>query len=195
MDPAREQALVRGLRRGDLAAFDAVYEHYRPRLFAFLARLTQQRELAEDLLQETWLRLAAQAPRLAEDSSLVGWLFTVARNLHRSHVRWAVVDLDHRRWLRRTAVEGIEHTSPFDLTAAGELERQLEHALALLPLKYREALLLVAVERLDPTAAAAVLHITPEALRQRLARGRAMIRAHLERASDAARTTRGAAHD
>jgi RNA polymerase sigma-70 factor (ECF subfamily) len=89
------------------------------------------------------------------------------------------VDLDYRRWLRRTAALGIELTSPFDLTAAGELERELEHALATLPLKYREAVLLVAVERLAPQEAAAVLGVKPAALRQRLSRGRAMITARL----------------
>jgi RNA polymerase sigma-70 factor (ECF subfamily) len=181
---AGERALVSRLKRGDTAAFDEVYDRYRPRLFGFLARLTQQRELAEDLLQETWLRLAANATRLDDDTRLGAWLYTVARNLHRSHVRWVVVDLEHRRWLRRTASEGIENTSPFDLTSAGELERQLEHAVALLPLKVREAVLLVAMERLEPVEAARVLGITPEALRQRLSRGRARVAEHLERERD-----------
>ena len=176
-----ERALVDRLKRGDPAAFDEVYDRYRPPLFGFLARLSQQRELAEDLLQETWLRLAANATRLDDDTRLGAWLFTVARNLHRSHVRWVVVDLEHRRWLRRTADEGIENTSPFDLTSASELERQLEHALAVLPLKVREAVLLVAVERLEPVEAARVLGISPEALRQRLSRGRARVAEHLER--------------
>ncbi len=181
VEQEQEQALVQRLRRGDAAAFDGIYELYRPRIFAFLARLTQQRELAEDLLQETWLRLARHAPRLADDTRLGAWLFTVARNLHRSHVRWLVVDLEHRRWLRRTGRDGIENTSPFDLTAAGELERQLEHALARLPLKYREAVLLVAVERMEPAEAARVLGVSPEALRQRLSRGRGQVADHLRR--------------
>jgi len=176
-----EHQLIQRLKRGESDAFDAIYEQYRPRLFAFLARLTQQRELAEDLLQETWLRLAATAPRLADATNIGAWLFTVARNLHRSHVRWLVLDLDHRRWQRRTARHGIENTSPFDLTAAGELERQLEHALALLPIKHREAVLLVAVERMEPAEAARVLGIQPDALRQRLARGRTAIAARLEK--------------
>ena len=183
--------MVAQLKRGDPSAFDAIYEHYRPRLFGFLGRLTQQRELAEDLLQETWLRLATHAPRLLDDTRLDAWLFTVARNLHRSHVRWQIVDIDHRRFVRRTAGEGIENTSPFDLTAASELERRLEHALALLPVKYREAVLLVAIERMKPADAARVLGLSAEALRQRLSRGRAMIAEHLDRKeqTDAGRAT------
>ena len=50
--------LVARLRAGDPGAFDEVYDAYRPRVFAFLLRMTRNRALAEDLLDETWLRLA-----------------------------------------------------------------------------------------------------------------------------------------
>jgi predicted DNA-binding protein (UPF0251 family) len=50
-----------------------------------------------------------------------------------------------------------------------------------LPIKHREAVLLVAVERMEPSEAARVLGISPEALRQRLSRGRARIADELER--------------
>ena len=68
--------------------FDAMYDAYRPRVFAFLLRMTRNRALAEDLLDETWLRLVRHAPRLLDDTRCGPWLFTVARNLywtHRSH--------------------------------------------------------------------------------------------------------------
>jgi RNA polymerase sigma-70 factor (ECF subfamily) len=175
VDRSSEQEIVGRLKRGDTAAFDQIYALYRPRLFGFLVRMAQQRELAEDLLQETWLRLARHAPQLADDTRLDSWLFTVARNLYRSHVRWTIVDIEYRRWLKRTAADGIENTSPFDLTAAGQLERNLEHALATLPAKYREVLLLVAVERMDQKQAAEVLRIRPDALRKRLSRAREML--------------------
>lgn len=176
---ADDTALVTRLKRGDDDAFDEIYARYRARLFSFLARLTQQRDLAEDLLQETWMRLARNADRLRDDTDLGAWLFTVARNLHRSHVRWLVVDLDRRRWLQRTRDEGIENTSPFDLTATGELQRRLERALALLPIKHREVVLLVAVEQLSHEQAARVLRIAPAALRKRLSRARRQLAAEL----------------
>jgi RNA polymerase sigma-70 factor (ECF subfamily) len=65
--------------------------------------------------------------------------------------------------------------SPFEETAVHELERRLEAALATMPLIYREVLLLVAVEGLRPSEAAAVCGISPEALRQRLSRGRTLL--------------------
>ena len=66
-------------------------------------------------------------------------------------------------------------SSPFEETAAHELERRLEVALATVPMIYREVLLLVVVERLKPSEAAVVCGISPDALRQRLSRGRALL--------------------
>lgn len=165
-----------GLRRGDPAAFDQVYEAFRPRLFSFLVRLTGQQALAEDLLQETFLRLARAAPKLAPDTRLGAWLFTVARNLFISHRRWALLDVARLSELRMFASLERPRPSPFALLAADETQRRLEDAVAALPLHYREVVLLCAVERLAPTEAAAVLGLEPATVRKRLARARAIIR-------------------
>lgn len=70
--------------------------------------------------------------------------------------------------------------SPFDLASMGELGRRVERAVATLPPLHREALLLVAYEGLTPTEAAAVCRVTPETLRQRLARARAALAEKLD---------------
>jgi RNA polymerase sigma-70 factor (ECF subfamily) len=170
-----DEEIVAGLRRGRPGAFDAAYGRYRARIYAFLVRLSGDRALAEDLLQECWLRLARHAAELDEDTRLGPWLYTVARNLFLSHRRWALLDLERLAELRLWRAVRAEPASPFEHLAAGETERRLESAIAALPLPYREVLLLVAVERLEPADAAAVLGLTAEALRQRLARARAMI--------------------
>ncbi len=87
MDRETELALVGRLRGGDAGAFDAVYDEYRARLYNFLARLSRSRDVAEDLAEETWLRLVASSGRLRPDTRLGPWLFTVARNLYYSYCR------------------------------------------------------------------------------------------------------------
>src|SRR4029450_2073759 len=82
-----ELALVERLREGDAEAFDDVYAAFNTRLFTFLVRLSRRRDIAEDLLEETWLRLVKHARRLRPDTRLGAWLFTVARNLHVSFSR------------------------------------------------------------------------------------------------------------
>src|SRR5215831_8856251 len=155
----------------DRDAFDEVYDAYRPRLFAFLLRMSRSRTVAEDLLDEVWLRLARHARDLRPDTRIGPWLFTVARNLYWSHRRSAVLEETVGAELLGLWPSPAPWPSPFDLAAAGELERRLELALSTLPPQQREVVLLVA-EGMTPSEAARVCGIAPEALRQRLSRAR-----------------------
>ena len=175
MDRVTELRLVEGLRNGEADAFDAVFEAYRARVFAFLLRLSRHRTLAEDLLDEVWLRLVANARALRPDTRLAPWLFTVARNLYWSHRRSMTLEEGQISGLLGLALCPAAWPSPFELAAAGELERRVERALAALPPQQREVLLLVASEGLTPSEAAEVCGTTPEAMRQRLARARAAL--------------------
>ncbi len=176
------EALLARLRAGDPAAFDALYERYRPRLYSFLARLSGEPALAEDLLQETFMRLARHGPSLAPQSRIGPWLFTVARNLFLSQRCWALLDVARVSELRLWAQLEPSRPTPFAQAAANEAEQLVEQAIAELPLAYRETIPLVAVEGMTPTEAAPVMGLKSAAVRQRLARARAMIRARLDRA-------------
>jgi RNA polymerase sigma-70 factor (ECF subfamily) len=175
LDRDLELQLVSRLRERDPKAFEAVHDAFNARLFSFLARLANSRDVAEDLLEETWLRLVAHAGRLQPDTRLGPWLFTVARNLHTSYRRSRSIedsgDVDAvGLWSR-----GSPTPSPLEVAEASELERRVGAALAALPTTYREALLLVAVEGLRPAEAAAVCGISGQAMRQRLSRARAAL--------------------
>lgn len=172
MDRKSELELVTRLRAGDAAAFDLVYAEFNARLFSFLARLCRNRDVAEDLLEETWLRFVDRVPRLRADSRLGPFLFTVARNLYISYCRSRLVeDLQTVDMIGLWPL-GTPRPSPFESTVANETARRIETALAQLPVMYREALLLVSVEGMRPAEAAVVCGITPEAMRQRLSRAR-----------------------
>jgi RNA polymerase sigma-70 factor (ECF subfamily) len=181
VDREREIEVVARLRKGDPDAFDSVYEHFRPRLFGFLVRLSGRQDVAEDLLQETWIRLARRAPRLREDTRLAAYLFTVARNLYLSFRRWRLLDAERVQELARVHVPSEHASCPFEAVAATETEARVERALASLPLRYREVLLLTAVVGLTPSEAAGVCELRPEALRKRLSRARSMLAERLEK--------------
>ena len=181
MERDTELALVERLRRGDVDAFDDVYAEFNTRVFTFLVRLSRRREVAEDLLEETWLRLVKHAQRLEADTRLGPWLFTVARNLHVSYVRSRMLEDSAAASLIALWPISVDRSSPFDVAAATELERRIERALAAMPAASREVLLLVAVAGLDHSDAADICGITPEALRQRLHRARETLSKLLER--------------
>ena len=175
-----ELDLVARVRAGDAAAFDAIHAAFNGRLFNFLARLSRRRDVAEDLLDETWLRFVDRAHKLRPDTRLGPFLFTVARNLHASYCRSRLLEDSYTADAIGLWPFGTPDPSPFDSTVANETGRRIEEAIALLPVGYREALLLVAVEGMKPAEAAAVCGITSEAMRQRISRARAAIARHLD---------------
>jgi RNA polymerase sigma-70 factor (ECF subfamily) len=180
MDREFELALVARLRTGDRAAFDVVYAHFNPVLFNFLARLSRRRDVAEDLLEETWTRLVTRASGLRADTRLGPWLFTVARNLYISYCRSRLVEDSHLAEFIGLWPFGTSDPSPFEMAAASETERRLEAALAALPIAYREALLLIAIEGMPTADAAQVCGISPDAMRQRVSRARALLARKLD---------------
>jgi RNA polymerase sigma-70 factor (ECF subfamily) len=174
MDREYELQLVGRLRTGDPGAFDAVHAAFNGRLYNFLASLSNRRDVAEDLLEETWLRLVKHAGRLRPDTRLGPWLFTVARHLHANYCRARLLEDSHAGLLGLWP-HARPRPSPFEAVEVNETRRRLATALASLPLASREALLLVAVEGLRHADAAEICGVTAEAMRQRVSRARALL--------------------
>jgi RNA polymerase sigma-70 factor (ECF subfamily) len=180
-DEAPDRELVDRLRRGDATAFDRVYSTYHPRVFSFLLRLSGRRDTAEDLVQETWIKLAKAAPGLREDTTLAPFLFTIARHAFMSHRRWAMLDLS------RIVTFGLEAMSAATSEPTPETHHERARAIALLeaslqslPVAAREVLLLVGVEGMEQEEVAKVLGLSYDTLRQRLSRARAQLAESME---------------
>ncbi len=158
------------LKAGDPAGFELAYDHYRQPIYAFLLRMSGRRDVADDLFQETWIKVARAAHRLRPDSELGAWLFTVARNVFHS-------------FLRRE--RGYDAEPIADAVAAPDSDMtldwsDLERGLLSLSVDDRELLLLVGVHGLDHEALASLLELEPAAVRQRLSRARARLARSLE---------------
>src|SRR6186713_3373523 len=175
MGEATDRDALTLLRRRDPRGFDLAYAAYAGKIRGFLLRLGRDRALADDLLQQTFLRLAERGPELRADSDLRAWLFTVARNAHTSHARRPRSDDD------QAALEAL--MSPAPDVEARLLLGDVESALGRLRTEDRELLLLVGAEGLEHATAAKILGVSPVALRQRLSRARSRLLVELERAS------------
>src|SRR5262245_64968354 len=175
MDRDRELHLVSRIRVGDPQAFDEIHDAFNSRLFNFLARLSNRRDVAEDLVEETWLRFVKHARRLRPDTELGAWLFTVARHLHVSYCRSRLLEDSRLADLIGLWPSRAQAPSPLEAAEASEVQRRIAAGLASLPASYREALLLVAFEGLRPAEAAEICSVTAEAMRQRLRRARALL--------------------
>lgn len=146
-----------------------ILEHL-PRLRRYARALTGDRAAADDLVQDTVERALSRWMLFQRGSHLDAWLMTVMHNLYMSQMRRAAArgamplqDLD------------FEPAAPENGEAALDL-RDLERALALLPLEQRETLLLVSLEEFSYEQTAAILGVPVGTVMSRLARARARLR-------------------
>lgn len=179
---------VAPLRRGDPQAFEALLERYQHRVYRFLLRMARNPALADDLYQQTWLRVVERIRQYDPARNFEVWLFTVARN----------VAIDH---FRRYQPESLD--APVDATAGGAsradmlradapsaLDRVMqqeraEHmaaALERLPMIYREVLTLRFEEEMKIEEIAEALSVPLSTVKTRLRRGMDQLRGLLGQA-------------
>ena len=96
---------------GRAAAFDALVRRYETMLFGFLTRMVHDDGLANDLFQETFLRVMEALPTYREKGRFQSWLFSVARNLALDALRRRQFE---QKLFHRT--DGDEDRSPYDMT-------------------------------------------------------------------------------
>ena len=89
LDAEALASVIERARRLDPEAYDELVDAYGQRLFGFLYRLTGNREDAEDLLQEVYLRVVRTLPDYTHEGRFEGWLFRIAANLGRDRIRRA----------------------------------------------------------------------------------------------------------
>jgi len=168
------RAVARGLHRRDPNLLDRLIEQYQYRLFRYLFCLTRSRETAEDLFQETWIRVLERGHQYDGHSKFETWLFAIARHL--------VIDLSRLKTAQSLdALTEMDSSRPFepeaggpsalDLVASQEAGAQIQASLDQLPVAYREVLLLRFQEDLRLEEIAAVLGAPLPTVKSRLYRG------------------------
>jgi RNA polymerase sigma-70 factor (ECF subfamily) len=171
------------LRRGDLNALTEVMTRYQHRMYRFLLRLTQDPGAAEDLFQQTWLRVIEKIRKYDARRGFEPWVFSVARNL--------AIDYLRQRRPYSLDVEDEFGSAPIDRLPATEqnpLERFLEYergavlaaAIGELPLIHREILTLRFEEELKLEQIAEIIGVPLSTVKSRLLRALNSLRERLK---------------
>lgn len=176
-------AIARGLKRQDPELLDRLIETYQHRLMRYLMFLTGKREVAEDLFQETWIRVLRRGSQYNGQARFDTWIFTIARNL--------VIDLSRKRTMASLDEmrEGGDDERPFEIVEDGPSpleqfqgrENAAEVATVILKLEpsYREVLTLRFHEELSLEEIAAVTRAPLSTVKSRLYRGLAALKPEL----------------
>ena len=184
----RENARVaEGLKRHDAQLLDELILQYQHRLLRYLLYLTGNREIAEDLFQETWMRVLMRGAQFNGNSRFDTWLFTIARNL--------VIDLRRRRSMAslEEMFEAGDEERPFEVVSQDKtpfehlatLENGALVADALLTLDplHREVLVLRFHEEMSLEEIARMTRAPLSTVKSRLYRGLAALKPHVKAAT------------
>jgi len=177
-------AIARGLKRNDPELLDQLIEQYQHRLLRYLLFLTGKREVAEDLFQETWMRVLLRGAQYNGKARFDTWLFTIARNL--------VIDLSRKRTMasldemseagddERPFEVALDAPSPLEQFATLESRAEVAEVLLKLEPNYREVLVLRFHEEMSLEEIAGVTRAPLSTVKSRLYRGLAALKPEME---------------
>lgn len=188
--PAVETEFLERLKDGDAQAFDTLVVRYSADVYAFLIRLTEDVEEAQDLTQETFLRALKSVKNFRGDADLKTWLFRIAINESRNRFRWwkrrksnVTISLDAENPLTETPMSETltskSAANPETETLRREREKALRQALLELPENFREAVILRDIEGFTYEEIAVALEANVGTVKSRIARGREELRKKL----------------
>jgi RNA polymerase sigma-70 factor (ECF subfamily) len=175
---ASDADLMVRVRAGDREAFADLVDRHKDAVVNYLTRLSGSRDRAEDLGQETFLRLFRSAGGYVEQGYLRAYLFRIATNLVRSEER-----RDRRQRLLLPLLGGEPDRSEPSAHAGllrQEMQRELATAVARLPLRYRIPLVLHEIEGWSYADIAAELDTREGTIKSRIHRGRQSLKRQLE---------------
>lgn len=183
---ARENAAIaQGLKRQDTDLLDRLIDTYQHRLMRYLTFLTGRRETAEDLFQETWIRVLLRGAQYNGKARFDTWLFTIARNL--------VIDLSRKKTMasldemqdpgedERPFEIATDAPSPYEQFCTRENAAEVSSVLLNLHATYREVLVLRFHEELPLEEIANVTRAPLSTVKSRLYRGLAALKPELEK--------------
>ncbi len=168
--------LIERSRSGQTAAFVEIIDRYKDSLVGYLVHLLGNRERAEDIAQDAFLRLYQQSGSYQERGQLKAYIFRIATNQLRSEQRRAL------RWDRiRSLLQPHNGGPPAQEQALlqSELKRELLKAIAALPLRYRTALVLREIEGWSYRDISETLDCSEGTVKSRIHRGRGLLRRSL----------------
>lgn len=181
-----EKKLIKQTMRGDRDAFAQIVELYKDKIFQLAYRMTGNRQEAEDIAQETFLRVYANISQYNEEYKFSTWIYRIATNLciDRARKKKADVSLDEEA----TGTTGLDwysrvsstDKSPEETVVTQELQTYVQEAISQLPPKYRSIMILRYLEDLSLQEISELLKMPVTTIKTRIHRGREALRSKLK---------------
>lgn len=173
MTEGDERKAVEAVLRGERAAYAVLVDRYKDRVFNLAFRMTGRYGDADDLTQEAFIRAYLNLGRFDRDRSFFNWLYTIALNVVRNHLKKRSRDIidGAATWEDGRDAGGPGEETPESALGGREEQARLQACLLRLPVETREAVVLRFYEDLSFEETAAVLGISESAAKMRVYRG------------------------
>lgn len=169
-----DEQIMEAVKGGDLQQASALFDRYHKRIFNFLARLTMDRELAEDLTQNVFLRIIKYRGSYREGNPFHSWIYQVARNVFSDHyqanknIKAGFIDVEKMN----------DQADPNDSQEQSERERILHQSMARLSEDQRELLVLTRFQQMKYEEVAIIMETTVANIKVKVHRAIAKLREH-----------------
>ncbi len=183
IETTNEELMLR-VQKGNLAAFEALYERFHKQLYSFIFRFVKERTLAEDILQETFLRILRDRKTYRKSSHFLAYLFTIGRNLCLDALK---------KWEKKHVISNQQDylktardikKGPLDIMEDAEISKTLQKEIDSLPPDQREILVLSKYSGLTYEEIAQIVGSTSTAVKQKAYRALLSLRQKLEKLRD-----------
>jgi RNA polymerase sigma-70 factor (ECF subfamily) len=171
----QDLADVRRVLEGDLSAFERIVRRWQGPLVNLAYRFCRDRQRAEEMAQDAFLQIYRQLPKFRGNAAFSTWMFAVSLNLYRSLLRRRPLPADPIDALAELA--GGRH--PLLELEQHEREELVRRAVAALPARYRDAVIVFYFKMMNLSETALVLGVPEGTVKARLHRGRQVLRRKL----------------
>jgi len=176
--PDNERFLFRLVAEGNEQAFTSLFNLFLPRLYPFIIKLTRSEGEAQEIIQETFIKLWLNRDKLADMENPGGWLFRVASNRSYDYLRAQALN---NKFFRPIAAEHDTPHAPDGGLDAKELQRLIGEAIQTLPAQRKKIYLMSREQGKTIPEIAAVLNISPHTVKNTLVTSLKHIREYLAR--------------
>ncbi len=168
--------LMHKVQDGDMVAFNEIVDRYKDRLLNVIGRMLSSQEEAEDIVQETFIRVYQHRQSFNFQHCFSTWIYTIGLNLARNELR------KRKRFKHYdiTEMQGNESEFAVEMKLPSRLPQVLNNAIQELPEKYRTAFMLRDLQELPYEEVAKVLDIPLGTVKSRVNRARMMLRDKLK---------------
>ena len=185
-EKAKEQALVRRAREGDLSAYDELVRRYQERIYATVYHMTANHEDANDLAQESFIKAYQSLKSFKGDASFFTWLYRIAVNKtinflkqRKKRVHLSLNDLDFNIEHNPEFVSLVSENTPRREAKLAELQEKLNEAMPKLSEPHRLVVILHDVQGLSHEEIGKLMDCNTGTVRSRLFYARQQLQGHL----------------